>query len=58
VVVEHLPSLIDAEMAREVHRLLSLYYTSFWRIDDENKSGPRPVSEMDPLREAGDFLFF
>jgi FkbM family methyltransferase len=57
VVIEHLPPLIDATTAREVHRLLSLYYTSFCLIDAE-KHTAAPVSEMDPLRDAGDFLFF
>ena len=56
VVIEHLPSLIGAETAREIHSRLSLHYTSFCRIDAA-KNGPAPVSEMDPLRDTGDFLF-
>jgi FkbM family methyltransferase len=56
LVIEHLPALIDTKTAIEVHRLLSLHYTSFCRIDAANH--PKPVSEMDPLRESGDFLFF
>jgi FkbM family methyltransferase len=57
IVIEHLPSLITAETAREVHHVLSKYYTSFWRIDG-TKGEPAPVSKMDPLRDTGDFLFF
>jgi FkbM family methyltransferase len=57
VVVEHLPSLISVETAHEIHNVLAKYYTSFWRIDG-TKGGPAPVSAMDPLCDAGDFLFF
>ena len=57
IVIDHLPSLISAVTARAIHRLLSLHYGSFWRLDDA-KTALAPVSDMDPLRDIGDFLFF
>ena len=57
VVLEHLPQLISADAARGIHTLLSLYYTSFARIDLAGAL-PQPLSEMNPLRDSGDFLFF
>ncbi len=57
VVIEHLPELITAGAARDIHTLLSTHYRFHARVDDA-ESEPRPVSKMDPLRDAGDFLFW
>ena len=57
VVIEHIPALVSAETARDIHRLLLPHYKSFCRIDTAG-GRPAPVSEMDPLRVSGDFLFF
>ena len=57
IVIEHLPSLVSADTARDIHSLLLLHYKWFCRIDAAGGK-PAPVSEMDPLRASGDFLFF
>ena len=56
VVIEHLPALISAEEARGIHRLLSVHYSQFVRIDKPDAE-PLPIEKMDPLRDSGDFLF-
>lgn len=57
VVLEHLPTFITAEAARNIHSLLAAHYTKFCRVDDVDEE-PAPISKMDPLRATGDFLFF
>ena len=57
VVLEHLPSFVSTEAAHAIHKLLARHYRFYCRIDDVERE-PVAIAQMNPLSEAGDFLFF
>jgi hypothetical protein len=57
VVLEHLPTFITADQARNIHRMLAAHYRHYCRVDDVDRE-PADVVRMDPLKDTGDFLFF
>ena len=57
IVIEHLPSFITEAAAREIHSIMAAHYSFYCRVDDVDED-PKTVDKMNPLRDAGDFLFF